>query len=362
MSNLWSMDDFLAATNGRPVGDLPEGITGISIDSRTVTTGEAFFAIMGENFDGHEFIGSAAKGGAGIAVVSEDKLVALGRWNLPLIVVHDVLEAMVLLGRASRARSLAQIVAITGSVGKTTVKEMLRTVLSANGSTHASVASFNNHWGVPLTLARMPQDADYGIFEIGMSHPGEIIPLVDMVRPHVALVNNVEAAHLGSFGSLTEIARAKAEIFSGIVPGGYAVLNADNKHFKLLSELAEKSGVDHLLSFGKKKGSDFALVSLERKTSANSVTASLRGNEISFKLQVPGDHMVSNALAVLGCATLLGADINVSAGALKSVRAEKGRGRKHVLKTSNGPLTIIDESYNANPASMRAGLDRKSVV
>jgi len=260
MSYLWTLQDFLAATDGRPVGDMPEGITGISIDSRTLKPGEAFFAIKGDNFDGHDFIGKAASAGAAIAVVSEDRLVALGRWNMPLIVVRDVLEAMVQLGRASRARSKAQIVAITGSVGKTTTKDMMRTVLSASGKVHASVASFNNHWGVPLTLARMPVDTRFGIFEIGMNHPGEITPLVAMVKPHVAMITNVAPAHLGAFDSIEDIARAKAEIFNGIVPGGYVLLNRDNDHFELLEKLAQRTGVEHIQSFGATEGAEYRLI------------------------------------------------------------------------------------------------------
>ncbi|MEK1853917.1 MAG: Mur ligase family protein, partial [Phyllobacterium sp.] len=222
MSLLWTSDAMIEAMNGRPVGKLPDGITGISIDTRTLRKGEAFFAIKGDALDGHDFATAAVAAGAALLVVSEAKLPALGKLKAPMIVVDDVLMAMTRLGVASRQRSHAQIIAVTGSVGKTTTKEALRHVLSNAGKVHASVASFNNHWGVPLTLARMAEDTDYGVFEIGMNHADEIRPLVKMVRPHVALITLIAPAHLGHFKNLQEIATAKGEIYEGLVPGGYA--------------------------------------------------------------------------------------------------------------------------------------------
>src|SRR5680860_1362098 len=243
---LWECDALLAVMNGRPVGQIPEGVTGISIDSRTLRPGDAYFAIKGEVHDGHTFVSAAFKSGAALAVVSEDRLVALGHVSAPLIVVRDVLEAMRRLGQAARARCKAKIIAVTGSVGKTTTKDMLRTALSASGKVHASVASYNNHWGVPLSLARMAQDTRFGIFEIGMNHAGEITPLVKMVRPHVAIVTNVAAAHLGAFKNLNEIARAKAEIFEGVVAGGHALINKDDARAGLLAKAAGKTGIEHI--------------------------------------------------------------------------------------------------------------------
>ncbi len=198
MSHLWTAEALVAAVDGRPIGSMPEGISGISIDSRSLQPGEAFFAIKGDTMDGHDFATAAIKAGAGVLVVAEGKLPALGRLTAPMIVVPDVLAALEKLGIASRARSRARIIAVTGSVGKTSTKEALRHVLSTVGKVHASAASFNNHWGVPLTLARMPQDTDYGVFEIGMNHPDEIRPLVKMVRPHVAIITVIAAAHLAS--------------------------------------------------------------------------------------------------------------------------------------------------------------------
>ena len=250
MSLLWTAEDMIAASGGRPVGEMPEGVTGISIDSRTVKAGEAFFAIRCDRFDGHDFCTKAIANGATLLIVSEAKLPAMGRLRTPMIVVRDVLEAMGRLGQAARARSRARIIAVTGSSGKTTTKEMLRTALQPSGPVHASDKSFNNHWGVPLTLATMPEDTSYGVFEIGMNHPGEIRPLVKMVRPHMAIITLIAPAHIGHFSSIEEIARAKAEIFEGIVTGGTALLNRDDAQFDFLTDLARQAGVDHVLGFG----------------------------------------------------------------------------------------------------------------
>jgi UDP-N-acetylmuramoyl-tripeptide--D-alanyl-D-alanine ligase len=243
MSDLWTSEAMVEAMGGRPFGRLPEGVPGISIDTRTLKRGEAFFAIKGERHDGHDFATAAHVAGAGLLVVAEEKLPALGRISVPMIVVVDVLAALEKLGAAARARSDAKIIAVTGSAGKTTTKEALRHALSAVGKVHASDKSFNNHWGVPLTLARMPADCGYAIFEIGMNHPGEIRPLVKLVRPHIAIVTLIAAAHLGYFKDLAEIAHAKAEIFEGVAPGGTALINRDDAHFALLQKLARKAGV-----------------------------------------------------------------------------------------------------------------------
>ncbi|MEQ9248572.1 MAG: Mur ligase family protein, partial [Nitratireductor sp.] len=250
MSALWTHEALVQATGGRPLGQPVAAITGISIDTRTLQPGDAFFAIQGERFDGHDFATAAMAAGASVLVVSEAKLPALGRLSVPKVVVPDVQKAMEDLGRAARLRSRAKIVAVTGSVGKTSTKNMMRQAFSACGSVHAADRSFNNHWGVPLTLARMPADCDFAIFEIGMNHPDEIRPLVKMVRPHIAVVTLVAAAHLGFFKSIEEIARAKGEIFEGVVKGGAALINRDDKRWKLLSSLAEEAGVKTIAGFG----------------------------------------------------------------------------------------------------------------
>lgn len=356
MSVLWTADALVDAMGGRPLGPMPEGISGISIDSRSLQPGDAFFAIKGETMDGHDFATAAIKAGAGVLVVAEGKLPSLGRLTAPMIVVQDVLAALEKLGVAARARSKAKIIAVTGSAGKTTTKEALRHVLSAIGKVHASAQSFNNHWGVPLTLARMPDDCDYAVFEIGMNHPGEIRPLVKMVRPHVAIVTLIAAAHLGFFKNLDEIAKAKAEIFEGIEPGGAALLNRDDGRWKLLDKMARAAGVEHVFGFGENARSTYKLTKCELHADHSDITARIGGQEVTARIGAPGRHMVQNVLAVLGAAHLVEADIGKVAAALADLSAERGRGKRHVLRHPKGPITLIDESYNANPASMSAAM------
>ena len=357
MSSLWTSDAMVAAMDGRPVGSLPSGITGISIDSRTLKPGEAFFAIKGDAMDGHDFATAAVKAGAALLVVAEGKLPALGRITTPMIVVDDVLAALVRLAKAARARAKGKIIAVTGSAGKTTTKEALRHALASVGKVHASDKSFNNHWGVPLTLARLPEDADYGVFEIGMNHPGEIRPLVKLVKPHIALVTLIAAAHLGHFKSLDEIARAKAEIFEGVVKGGYALINRDDPRWKLLSKMAVDAGVKHIVGFGGNARSNVRLVKCDLEADHSIATVRLGGKQVSARIGAPGRHMVQNALAVLGAAKLAGADVAKVAAALAELQPEAGRGRRHLLGPRRAPILLIDESYNANPASMKAAID-----
>lgn len=357
MSLLWTSKDMIEAMDGRPLGAMPEGVTGISIDSRTVGAGEAFFAIKGDRFDGHDFASVAVANGAGLLVVSEAKLPALGRVTAPIIIVNDVLSALEDLGRASRARSEAKIIAITGSVGKTSSKEMLRRALEPSGEVHASAASFNNHWGVPLTLARMPASAAYGVFEIGMNHPGEIRPLVKMVRPHVALITTIAAAHMGNFKNLGEIAAAKAEIMEGLGKDGYLLLNRDNEKYGWLKKHAGELGLKNVQSFGENAKADYRLLNCKLLADCSTITARIAGNDVAIKIGAPGRHLVQNALAVIGAAHLVGADLAKATHALAAISAEKGRGARHMLKIDGGSFVLIDESYNANPASMRAALD-----
>ncbi|NDW03209.1 UDP-N-acetylmuramoylalanyl-D-glutamyl-2,6-diaminopimelate--D-alanyl-D-alanine ligase [Jiella pacifica] len=355
---LWETAVLIDALQARPMGDLPEGVTGISIDTRSLESGEAFFAIRGERFDGHDFLSTAQRAGAGIAVVAEQKLPALGRVQIPMLVVDDVLKALSRLAEAARARSKAKIVAVTGSVGKTTTKEALRHGLAAVGSVHASAASFNNHWGVPLSLARLPAETSYAVFEIGMNHPGEIRPLVKLVRPDVAIVTLIAPAHLGHFRDLDEIAEAKAEIFEGVVPGGTAILNADDPKCGLLADYARKTGVANIVTFGEGAGADFRLIAYEATREGAKVDAEIAGEPLRFSLATPGRHMAQNVLAVLGACHRIGADVEKVASALAGWRAVKGRGARHSLSLpGGGKVTLVDDSYNANPASMRAALE-----
>ena len=356
MNWLWTSEEMVAVMAGRPIGSLPAGIAGISIDSRSIGEGEAFFAIKGDRVDGHDFASIAVSNGATLIVVSEAKLPALGKVIVPMIVVDDVLAALGRLALASRERSRARIVAVTGSVGKTTTKEMLRHALAPSGKVHAAVASFNNHWGVPLTLARMAADTDFGVFEIGMNHADEIRPLVKMVRPHVAIITTIAAAHLGHFNSLEEIAAAKAEIFEGIEPGGSAILNRDNVQFGFLEKQAEALGVPHLYTFGQHAKADFRLADFDGSAESSTIWAVLNGETSEVHIGAPGRHIAENAMAVLGACFLLGADMVGAAAALAALKPVKGRGERHRLGIGEGHLTLIDESYNANPASMRAAI------
>ncbi|MCQ1852364.1 UDP-N-acetylmuramoylalanyl-D-glutamyl-2,6-diaminopimelate--D-alanyl-D-alanine ligase [Neorhizobium galegae] len=356
MNWLWTSEDLTAAMGGRPIGSLPTGITGISIDSRSIGPGEAFFAIRGDRVDGHDYASLAVANGATLIVVNESKLPALGKLSVPMIVVEDVLAALGKLALVARARSRARIVAITGSVGKTTTKEMLRHALVPSGKVHAAVASFNNHWGVPLTLARMPADCDFGVFEIGMNHPDEIRPLVKMVRPHVALITTIAAAHLGHFKNLEEIAAAKAEIFEGLEPGGSAILNRDIKQFGFLQKKAQEAGVSHIHTFGQHAKADFRLADFEGNGENSVVWTVLNGETSEVHIGAPGRHIAENAMAVLGACLLVGADMAGAMAALSELKPVKGRGERHRLGIGEGHLTLIDESYNANPASMRAAI------
>lgn len=357
MSYLWTIDDMLRAMKARSIGTMPQGVQSISIDSRNLGEGAAFFAIKGDRFDGHDFASSALANGANLVVVAEHKLPSLGSVNGPLIVVEDVLKALENLGRAARDRVHGQVIAVTGSVGKTTTKEMLRQTLAPSGKVHASVASFNNHWGVPLTLARMPVDTDFGIFEVGMNHKGEISTLIDMVRPDIAMITTVEAAHLGNFEHIEDITAAKAEIMEGLVPGGTIVLNRDNDQFDFLWQRAKKMTLlDNLKTFGLDNGNDFQLLTVKLLSNCSCFTAKIGLDDIAVKLGAPGRHLVQNALAVLGVCSVVGADLTKASMALSRFSAEKGRGAISIRQIDGGSFRLIDESYNANPASMRAAI------
>jgi UDP-N-acetylmuramoyl-tripeptide--D-alanyl-D-alanine ligase len=353
-NNLWTLDALLSATGGTPHGKPGQSFSGVSIDSRTVATDDIFVAIKGDAMDGHDFVPAAIAKRAGIAIVSRTHV----NWpnDLPLLLVDDPLLALERLGRAARARSHARIIAITGSVGKTSTKEMLRVALAASGETHASAASFNNHWGVQLTLSRFPTTAGFGVFEIGMNHAGEITPLVGMVRPHVAIVTTVAASHLGHFKSLDEIADAKAEIFSGVVAGGHAVINRDTPYFEHLKSAAVAHGITSIIGFGRHPNAEVRLEGLALRPDCCCITAQIMDEKIIYKLGMPGEHMALNSLAVLAAAKLVGADLARAALALSEAKPAKGRGGQIKLQMPEGELLLLDESYNANPASVSAAL------
>lgn len=353
---LWTYSELESAMGGRLFGSQPKAVYGVAIDSRTTKSGDLFFAIKGDQFDGHDFVTKAFRQGASLAVVSEDKLPALGRMAGPFLVVADVLDALRKLGIAARARSEARIVAVTGSVGKTSTKELLATGLASEGRVHASIKSFNNHWGVPLTLARMPQDAEFGVFEIGMNHAGEIEPLVKMVRPHVAVITTIAPVHLEFFDSVADIAAAKAEIFSGLEPAGTVVLNQDNEFFAFLKSEAERAWAGKVLSFGTTADTDAQLVDFVLNEDGSIVDAKVLGEELVFAMPTTGRYLAENAMAVLLAADALGANKNNVAQALSNFQLMGGRGAREKLALQHGSYTLIDESYNSNPASMNASI------
>lgn len=353
---LWPREAFLEALKGTVHGGPLSNVSGVSIDSRTVEPGDAFFAIEGDRFDGHDFAESALENGAAVAVVAGAKLEGCRSENGAFVAVDDVLEALRRLGRAARARNTGKIIGVTGSVGKTGTKEALGLALSESGPTHAAVRSFNNHWGVPLTLARFPEEARYGVFEIGMNHAGEITPLTKMVRPHVAIITTVAPVHLEFFDSVQGIADAKSEIFQGLEPGGVALINRDNAYYERMKRNADAAGVSRLVTFGEAEEADMRLLSVEEDVAGSDVEALIAGRRIRYRVGAPGRHWALNSVIVLAAADLVGADVEKGAAALAAIRSPKGRGAISVLRLPDGEATLIDESYNANPASIRAAL------
>jgi UDP-N-acetylmuramoyl-tripeptide--D-alanyl-D-alanine ligase len=351
MTALWTAQDAAAATGGRNIGG-PWQANGVSIDSRTVAAGDLFVALAGPKFDGHDFVaGALARGGAAAVVAKQPPKVEA---DARLLLVADTQAALEALGRAARARAQGRIVAITGSVGKTGTKEALKTVLARQARAFASSGSLNNHWGVPLSLSRMPADSDYGIFELGMNHPGEIDGLTRMVRPHIAVITTIEPAHLGFFPSVEAIADAKGEIFRGVEGGGAAILNRDNPHYARLAKAARNCGVSRIIGFGAHAEAAVRLANYELRDSGSIVTAAVAGDTIGYTVGIAGKHWIMNSLAVLAAVYAAGGDIKAAAAALTSLAPLAGRGKRHRVAIAGGSFTLIDESYNASPASMRA--------
>ncbi len=349
---------WTSAALGDALGTAASGsakdVSGVSIDTRSLQPGDLFVALKGDR-DGHDFVAAAFEKGAAAAVVERDRAADFAASG-PVLPVDDTFAALQRLGVAGRDRSFAKIAAVTGSVGKTGTKEALRIVLSAQAATHASVASYNNHFGVPLTLARMPAAAHYGVFEVGMNNPGEIAPLSAMVRPHVALITTVEAVHLENLGSLEAIADEKSAIFSGLEPGGTAVINRDNAQFDRMCEHAAASPAGRLVTFGEHSEADVRMTRVILKPDLSIVEAVVHGMPVTYKIGSPGKHIALNSLAVLAVAEALGADLAETAMAMGEVTPPSGRGQRIELGTNGAKVTLLDESYNANPASMRAAL------
>jgi UDP-N-acetylmuramoyl-tripeptide--D-alanyl-D-alanine ligase len=353
MSALWTEAELTGAL-GAPSAPLAGAVTGVSIDTRTLAPGDLFVAIKGDVHDGHDHVARAFAAGAAAAVLSRGG--AEGRAAPgPVFAVADTLRAMERLGAAARERSHARVAAVTGSVGKTSAKEMLRVALSAILPTHVSAASHNNHWGVPLSLSRLPAEAAYAVFEIGMNHAGEITPLVGLARPHVALITTIAPVHIEHLGSIEAIAEAKSEIFSGVEPGGVVVLNRDAPQCEQLAGKARARNL-RARTFSARDGIDARLLELVPSETGSRVRAYVSGRELEFDLGAPGEHMALNALGVLLVVEALGAPVEACAAALAKFSPPKGRGERFALRAPDGPFTLIDESYNANPASMRAAL------
>ena len=350
MSALWTSAEVARALS--PVAmPAPFEATGVTFDSRAVARGDLFFALAGETTDGHGFVADALARGAAAAVVSREVPGAAR-----LVRVADTLKALVNLGQAGRARSSARIASVTGSVGKTSTKDALRTMLSAQAKTEANAASYNNHVGVPISLARLPTDASYGVFEIGMNHPGEIEPLARQVAAHVGVVTNVEPAHIGHMGSEEAIADEKACLFAGMSAGAVAVLNRDNRHYERLAGQARRFGVSRIVGFGKSAAAEARLLACRLQDSGSDVEALIHGRRIEYRLGAAGEHWVLNSIAALAVVEALGADVAKAAATLGEVKASPGRGARRRLKFGSGTVEVLAESYNANPASVRAML------
>lgn len=341
---LWTSQDAAAATGGRVTRDFAIG--GVSIDTRTIQPGDLFIALQAAR-DGHDFVAQALAKGAAAALVSrvpEDVAE-----DAALLVVPDVLAALEALGRAGRARMSGKVIAITGSVGKTSTKEMARVALAGQGKIHAAEASYNNHWGVPLTLARMPADTDFAIIEIGMNHPGEIEPLARLARPHVAMITTVAAAHLEAFGAIEGIAREKGAIFRGLIQPGTAVIPEDLAVTPLLRDCADESGAI-VVGFGQQGVA--RPLKAETADGATRVRARILGETVDFDLATAGTHFVMNAVGVLAALAAAGADVAAAGKALSAWQPPLGRGAVEEL----GGIRLIDDAYNSNPTSLSAGL------
>jgi UDP-N-acetylmuramoyl-tripeptide--D-alanyl-D-alanine ligase len=361
---LWYLSDIAAAVNGRIQGAAvyDTNIMGISIDTRTLEKGDAFIALVGPHHDGHDHIEQAFMNGAVVVVTHKEISNPLG----PIIIVNDTLQALNDLGAAARARCSATIFAITGSVGKTSTKEMLAKALSVLGQTHAAEASLNNQWGVPLSLARMPVDTVYGVFELGMNHANEIKPLSILVSPNYSLITNISSAHIENLGSLENIARAKAEIFSGMDADGCVILPQDSEQFSILLAEARTQGIQekNIITFGYKQNSTFQLIDVILEDQKTKLIFSFKGKEYSLISGLSGKHQATNILAVIAVVAQICSDIEVVFPAFEDMQPVKGRGNRlmFVIEKNQTPLLVIDETHNASPIAMRAAFDVLSQI
>jgi UDP-N-acetylmuramoyl-tripeptide--D-alanyl-D-alanine ligase len=348
VSVLWTSEEIAAATGGRASG--PFEVTGVTFDSREVGAGDLFVAMPGTVHDGHKFVEQALGAGAAGVIVSQPV-------DGPHVLVDDTFAALQALGRASRERSAATIIGVTGSVGKTSTKEALYAALDRNrpGKVHRSVKSYNNHTGVPLSLARMPRETEFAVLEMGMNNAGEIAALTRQVRPHVAVITAIAPAHIENLGSEEAIADAKAEIFEGLETGGVAIVPNDSPHRDRLVKAARRH-VERIITFGGGDADVHAVHAVTAEGGGSLISAALLERELTFTISQRGEHWVSISLAVLAAVEAIGADVAVAGLALADLGGLKGRGERHVVEIDGGDVLLIDESYNANPASMAATL------
>ncbi|MAR79688.1 MAG: UDP-N-acetylmuramoylalanyl-D-glutamyl-2, 6-diaminopimelate--D-alanyl-D-alanine ligase [Rhodospirillaceae bacterium] len=352
MTPLWTSKEVITATNGTSFGSKFWQANGISIDTRTISPGNIFIAIIGENIDGHNYIDEAFEKGASAAIISKKNANISGK---NYVLVRDTFVGLNSLAKYSRSRSKTKVIAITGSVGKTSTKEILRSALSGQFLVYATEGNLNNHLGVPLTLARMPVDTDFAILELGMNKAGEIRSLSKLVKPDFALITSVEAVHLEFFDSIDDIADAKGEIFEGTKRKGFAIINLDSKYFQKLSEIANQYELN-VISFGSSKNPDVKLLNYVLHEDCTCVTCDINGLKMAFKIGVPGLHVINNSLSVLAIVNAIGGDLSLAGISFSNMTLPNGRGNRKKLITDDGEFELIDESYNASPVSMKAAL------
>jgi UDP-N-acetylmuramoyl-tripeptide--D-alanyl-D-alanine ligase len=353
---LWTSSELETVLNGTASAEF--SASGISIDSRTVQEGDLFIAIAGPTHDGHSFTAEAFARGAAAAVIHK-----AGDHNGPTLKVTDTMKALEALGAAARNRAIrTKLIGVTGSVGKTGTKDMLGQILSDQDATHVSLASHNNHWGVPLTLARMPQDTVYAVQEMGMNHAGELSVLTSFAKPNVAVITTVGPAHLEFFDNIEAIVDAKCEIFQGLQPNGTAVLNCDHPYFGTMEKAAKAAGASNIITFGKNESADLRLISARVIAQRTEIIAHIGGQEITYSLPYIGEHWAMNSLAALGATIAVGADPIQALCTMKDIVVPAGRGAITDVQTAQGDFVLIDESYNANPQSLEAALDALASV
>ncbi|MFN3232848.1 MAG: UDP-N-acetylmuramoyl-tripeptide--D-alanyl-D-alanine ligase [Alphaproteobacteria bacterium] len=348
---LWTSAQIAAATGGAEAGRFEA--YGVAIDSRDVRSGDLFVALRGENTDGHRFIEQAMQAGATGVLVEASADIPDG---VPAVSVQDGFTALNRLGAASRLRLGGQVIGVTGSVGKTGTKSAIAATLAEAGETFSSIRSFNNHVGVPLTLARTPVSTQFAVLEMGMNHAGELRELSALARPTIALITTVAGVHMEFFDSVEQIADAKSEIFEGLESGGVGIINRDNAYFDRQLDAARTAGVSNILSFGIHDDADVRMVRQKLHDDCSCITADVAGTLLTYKLGIPGVHWVSNSLAVLAVVHAAGADLGRAGLALADQRPPKGRGERHFVDAPGGCVLVIDESYNASPIAMQAAI------